>query len=351
MDISKVDENFASAKAEYKGLNFVDAKAAPFKLYGVTFDKVQGLYTRMPREIAEKVSDGVNYLYKNTSGGRLRFRTDSSKIAIAAEICDGAMMGHMTAVGAAGFSLYINNVFHRAFVPQVCSNFSYDGQMELPDGMLDITIYFPLYGNVKSLSVGLEKSAKIEPPLPYKNEKPIVFYGSSITQGGCASRPGNSYDAILCRYLDSDYINLGFSGNAKGERLMAEHIAGIDASLFVLDYDHNAPTIEHLENTHRNFYELYRQTRPDVPIILMTKPDFDSCPPVNAKRRDVIRRTYEHGKAKGDNNLYFIDGETLFGDDGRDCCTVDGCHPNDLGFFRMAQTVYRVVQKIPQKAQ
>lgn len=117
--------------------------------------------------------------------------------------------------------------------------------------------------------------SKIGKPTPYSIEKPIVFYGSSITQGGCASRPGNSYTHIICRWLDANMVNLGFSGNAKGEPEMAELISQIDMGALVMDYDHNAPDAEYLLNTHENFFKIIRSNHPYLPVIFVSKPDFD----------------------------------------------------------------------------
>ena len=119
---------------------------------------------------------------------------------------------------------------------------------------------------LEDVLIELEDDAKLETPTPYTLERPMVFYGSSITEGGCATRPANAYTALLSRWLDADYINLGFSGSAKGEMEIANYIAGLDMSVFILDYDHNAPTIEHLAETHEPFFKMIRS------ILLMVRP-------------------------------------------------------------------------------
>lgn len=108
----------------------------------------------------------------------------------------------------------------------------------------------------------------------YAVKKPVVYYGSSITQGACASRPGNCYESILSRRLDCDYINLGFSGSAKGEDAIVDYIIGLDMSVFVMDYDYNAPTPEHLEKTHSKMFKAIRAEHPTLPIIIMPRPKF-----------------------------------------------------------------------------
>lgn len=174
--------------------------------------------------------------------------------------------------------------------------------------MRDITINFPLYNSVKTVFIGLEENAKLMKTDGYTDYKPIVYYGSSITQGGCASRPGNSYQALISRRFNLDYFNFGFSGSARGEKAMADYIADMPMSLFFLDYDHNSPDAE-------------RDT---------------------AARRRAVYETYENALKRGDRNVMFIDGGTVFTEAlnltaPADNCTVDGCHPNDLGFACMAK--------------
>ena len=122
-------------------------------------------------------------------------------------------------------------------------------------------------------------------------------------------------------------------------------MSNLPMSVFVSDYDHNAPDEEYLEKTHHKMYEKIREKNPDVPYIMVTKPDFDSHPAIDAKRREVIRRSYEKALENGDKNVYFIDGETLFGDEFRDSCLVDGIHPNDIGHMRMGVVISGVIEK------
>ena len=117
-------------------------------------------------------------------------------------------------------------------------------------------------------------------------------------------------------------------------------------SAFILDYDHNAPSEEHLLRTHEPFFRTIREAQPDLPIVIVSKPDFDTNPVINAARRDIIRATYDHAVASGDRHVAFVDGETLFGTSDRDLCTVDGTHPNDLGFCRMAAALEPVLRSM-----
>ena len=210
-------------------------------------------------------------------------------------------------------------------------------------------IFFPLYSSVKHLWIGLQKNAVLAPPRPYRYERPILFYGSSITQGGCASKPGDDYENRLCRMLDTDYINLGFSGSAKGEDAMARYIAAQDPSVFVLDYDHNAPTAEHLKNTHYPLYKTVRDAHPETPIILMTMPTIEGYEnrSWHKARRDEILASFERARAEGDENVYLLDAYGVFGEElNGECSTVDGTHPDSLGFLRMAELLYPLLNQL-----
>ena len=210
--------------------------------------------------------------------------------------------------------------------------------------MRDIIINFPLYSNVKKLYIGLFSSAEIEEAAPYRNKKPVVYYGSSITQGGCASRPGMAYPEIVSRRLGLDYINLGFSGSARAERTMSEYIKKLDMSVFVYDYDHNAPSVGHLLDTHERMFKEIREQNPLLPVIMLTRPKYSlTCE--EKKREEIIKATYENALASGDKNVWFIDGKELMAlcrDDG----TVDNCHCTDLGFLSMADKVGAVIGRI-----
>ena len=146
-----------------------------------------------------------------------------------------------------------------------------------------------------------------------------------------------------------DYINFGFSGSAKGETEMAEYIASLPMSVFVLDYDHNAPDEKFLENTHERFFKTVREKNPYLPIIIMTMPDYMYDEASCEKRTAVIRKTYENAIENGDKNVYFIDGKAFFGDDDVFACTVDKIHPNDLGCYRMAKVIEKTLSPLIEK--
>ena len=156
------------------------------------------------------------------------------------------------------------------------------------------------------------------------------------------------YCARLCRAVDAEEINFGFAGNAKGEDNMAEMIANIDASVFVYDYDHNAPTLEHLKATHSRFFKIIREKNPDLPVIMMNRPanwEFGDRSG-NDARKAVVRATWQEAVDNGDKLVRFIDGETFFDGPDRFECTSDLTHPNDIGFERMYQKVLPVLKEL-----
>lgn len=342
-DLKKIDKNFVvEAKISSEGTLWRDGLQPPFSLHGLIYEN--GAYRRMPESAAASVSPAVLGLHTNCSGGRLRFCTDSPYLSIRAQMQQVEAMPHASLTGLAGFDLYAGARHIKAFIPPLDTEDSYEGKLELPGGMQEITLLFPLYAGVKKLEIGIADGSVLDAAPAYPNEKPILFYGSSITQGGVASRAGMCYTNMVCRELNRDIWNLGFSGSAKGEPEIAEYIAGLPMECFVYDYDHNAPTLEHLEATHEPMFRTVRQAHPDIPIVFMTRPRM-AVNKNTQQRIDIIRRTYENAKAMGDNNVYLVTGQELMAlaqFDG----TVDGVHPNDLGFFSMAQALIPVLKKL-----
>ena len=341
-DISNIDKNLkVETEIQKEGIKFYDVLEEPFKVCGVF--KEGEYFTRMPDEVAKTVSAGVKYGARYTSGGRVRFRTNSTYVAIHYK---GEMgrLPFMADTGSGGFDIYTGTKFKGAFTPPAQNKSGYESVVEFGNSEIkEITINFPLYSFVRDLYIGLDENALVEAPTDYKVEKPVVFYGSSITMGGCASRPGAIYQQYVSRRFDCDFVNLGFSGNAKAEVEIAEYIASLDMSLFVFDYDHNSPSLEHLEETHERLFKMVREKHPDVPVVIMSKPKFE-LDAYQIKRLEIIRKTCDNARAAGDRNVYFIDGRELFS-----LCEheglVDGCHPTDLGFFSMAKKLVEVIEE------
>lgn len=350
MKIEQLDKNFEiKTTVEEENIIWHNVVEEPFDIYGLYEPKNGEPMRRMPKDAAEAVSSPVATLCQCTAGGRIRFRTDSPYIAVRVLYDHLARYSHMPLSGNAGFDLYRYEdgeyYFVKNAMPIAEDKNGYERTFfKTNTGMNDFLIHMPPYNNVAAVYIGLKKGSALEHGAKYRDVKPVLYYGSSITQGGCASRPGNGYTNMISMMLDIDHINLGFSGNARGELSMADYIGDLDLSVFVLDYDHNAPNVEHLKNTHEAFFKRYRTHRPNTPVIMVSRPDISSDKKWE-QRAEIIRTTYENAIADGDKNVMFINGKTLFEGDMRESCTVDGCHPNDLGFYRMAKIIGAAVEK------
>ncbi len=359
MRIEEVDKNFI-VSADITEPDIVWYNAKDFSLHGVFYCEQEKRYLRFPHEIAKTVSESVAFLNTSTSGGRVRFKTNSSYIAIRVVSDRLGALPIMPKSGYSGFDLYRNfegrDRYFTTFIPQDTKADGYSSGTKTYGELTNYTINFPLYGGVQELFIGLKKDAVLENPTPYRHTLPIVFYGSSITQGGCASRPGNCYQGFLSRRLDTDFINFGFSGSGKGEKEMAEYIASLSMRLFVLDYDSNAPSEEWLNATHYPFYKTVREKNPNLPIVIISHPSalqrvtyeckVEPTWGTFEKRRDIIYNTYKRALNEGDTNVYFLDGKEIFAGEEWDAVTVDGVHPNDFGFFRFAQKLETIIKPL-----
>lgn len=353
MEISKIDKNFAIEETA-GGANERYCIPHPlFTLKGVFYEEESACFVRMPNAVAEKVNEGVHVLSKQTSGGRLCFETDADSFKIEVEYPALGLMQHMPLTGSSGFSLFEiteNGENHiKNLMPVPTNSHGFTLEIALPQGkMRKYILYFPLYNDVKSLAISLNKGAKVLPFEPYRNELPIVYYGSSITQGGCSSRPDTCYMALISKWNNIDYINLGFSGSARGETEMVDYLTTLPCSLFVCDYDHNAPSAEHLRNTHYALYERYRKVCPNTPILFLTKPDITGDK-AGEERLKIVKNTYKKAIRNGDKNVYFLSGKSFYGKSARWNFAVDGCHPTDFGFYQMAKKIYKKMIEIDER--
>ena len=365
MDAQRVDKNLIiETDVDTEDLRFYDVREAPFRVYGLYDYKNEPEFKRMPDDAAKAVSAEVAVLAKCTAGGRVRFSTTSRHIAIRALMPCVNRYPHMPLSGGSGFDLFVEEPTFRlyrhakTFIPPLGMKNGYVSRFEFPDSRLRyITIHFPTYNPLISLEIGLEEGAVLDSGLDYRSELPIVYYGSSITQGGCASRPGNAYQSIVTRALELDHINLGFSGSGRGEDEIVDYMRSLPMYAFVCDFDHNASTIADLKRTHLRMYQRIREAHPDVPYLMISKVDFDQAygstlvdntPPdtyhSSVTRRNVIMDTYRYAREMGDRNVYFIDGESVFRGYS-DMTTVDTVHPGDLGFMLMARAVTETLKR------
>lgn len=349
-----INEGYFKENRVFKkdNVNFFDVRNKPFKIYGLYKPYTEKTFKRLPDEVAKNTNEAVSFLYTNPSGGRIRFRTNSDFLMIKTVMPYISHRSIMSLLCSAGFDIYINKngreTYYTSINPPIDLDDGYEGMVWFGNKEYkDITLYMPLYNDVSDLHIGINKECEItEYPLEYKIKKPVVFYGSSITQGASASRPGNSYEAKISRKLDCDFINLGFAGAAKGEESISNYMSTLDMSAFVCDYDYNAPTVEHLNNTHEKLYKTIRKTHPNLPYIMLSRPVVRPWEADNIKRRCVVFNTYKNAISEGDKNVYFIDGFSLFEPDVCEDCIADGIHPNDLGFHAISEKVGALLRRV-----
>ena len=228
----------------------------------------------MPDDVAKDVNDGVRSMCRYGAGGRLLFSTDSSFVSVRVEYGPGMLPTVCNHIVVYGFDLYKSDdkgieTFVATYRPPADFNkesCDYTAQTRNNGVMAQYTLNFPHFCAIKKLYVGIEKNKKLGYGKKYRNDgKPVVFYGSSITHGAAAGRPGNTYENFISQKYNLDYINLGFAGVARGEINMAKYIASLDMSVFVCDYDHNAYTLEILRDTYYPLYKTVREKHPDIP--------------------------------------------------------------------------------------
>jgi lysophospholipase L1-like esterase len=311
-------------------------------------------WMRLPLRLKDTLPPAVWSGGTNPTGGRIRFRTDSPTVAVRLEYPSPPNMANMHAFGQTGVDLYLDGVYRGTAIAakdakagQTVEKVYIDWRHQ-PRVMREATLYLPLYKQVKVLAVGVAKGARMERARAFAVAKPVVFYGTSITQGGCASRSGMSYQAILGRMLNLDHVNLGFSGNGKGEPAVARMVASIDASCFVLDYAQNNRTVESLKEVYALFLAVLREKHPQTPVLAITPiangGETNADSPTEGMRAH-IREVVSRQIAAGDRNLGWIEGTDLLGP-GRLDGLVDGSHPNDLGFQWMAEGLAPRLAKI-----
>ncbi len=320
--------------------------APPLRLSGFPWHSHDRVYRRLPVAPPAKLPDAVDALANCTAGGQIAFQSDATKLAISVTLTGPANMNHMPATGQCGFDLYVGPPGTQRFHSTTKYNHtetSYEIVLFDDPGKVlrNFTLNFPLYQGITNVEIGVPPDAQVAPPAPWASTGRIVIYGTSITQGGCASRPGMAYTNILSRALNMEIINLGFSGSGRGEPEVIELVADIpDTRLIVLDYEANSSG--RLHETLPESIRLIRSRKRDIPILVVSriayaKDAVSQTARVSRERsaqmqRELVRKAHRNG----DDQIHFVDGSGLLGAD-FDECTVDGVHPTDLGFMRMAK--------------
>ena len=313
-------------------------------------------YDRLPARAEKTVRPAVWGLSRHSAGLCARFVTNATTLRARWTLTsDRLAMPHMPATGVSGLDLYvragdgrwrwlgIGRPGGRTTTAQLVGG--------LPAGKREFLLYLPLYNGVSSVEIGLPKGSTLAkgPPRPAGHDKPIVFYGTSITQGGCASRPGMVHTAILGRRLEWPVINLGFSGNGRMEPAVTSLLAELDAAVYVIDCLPNLGAADVARRTEPLVRSL-RKARPQVPILLVEDRSYANAPLLkgprqhNAANRDALWQAYQKLLASGVGGLHYLPGGRLLGDDGED--TVDSSHPTDLGFMRHADAFEKALKPL-----
>ncbi len=316
----------------------------------------KAFYDRLPAKAEKVVREPVWNLSRNSAGMLVRFVTDATNIHARWVLSSSNLaMPHMAATGVSGLDLYArqpSGAWHWLAVGKPTHQ---TNEVKLASGLApgkrEYLLYLPLYNGVKELEVGFPKGTTYEKSGPWgKGErKPIVFYGTSILQGGCASRPGMVHSAILGRRFDWSTINLGFSGNGKMEPELASLLAELDPAVYVLDCLPNMNSTMVKERV-EPFVRKLREAHPKTPIVLVEDRNYsdDFLVPSkangNAANHAALKAAYENLKKEGVKGLYYLPGEHLLGDDGEG--TVDSSHPTDLGFMRQADAFAKVLKPL-----
>ncbi|MGI6461487.1 MAG: SGNH/GDSL hydrolase family protein [Candidatus Hydrogenedentales bacterium] len=344
----------ASATTEY-GDDLLWYDAADLPIDGKGWSDVDAYYDRLPARAEGVVRPPVWNLSRNSAGLAIRFLTDSPAIA-ARWVLRGSnlAMPHMPATGVSGLDLYVKLADRWVWIANGRpSQVTTQARLVagIPEGMHEYLLYLPLYNGVTSVHIGINPDSVLAAPSerPETTRRPILFWGTSITQGGCASRPGMAYPSIVGRMMDRPTINLGFSGNGKLEPELAALIAELDVAVFVLDCCPNLKPEEIAERT-EPVVQAFREAHPDTPIVLMESIIYQSSYFLPGTRRSYeaknaeLKAAYERLQAAGVTNLHYIPCDHLFGDDAE--ATVDGTHATDLGFQRMAEAVAPLLKSV-----
>ena len=338
------------AAADEPALQWADVR--DWGVEGRAFNDTEAWFDRLPGRAKGVVRDSVWNLSRHSAGMLVHFRTDATQIHVDYAVTSESLaMPHMPATGVSGLDLYGRTDDGTWKWVAVVAPKAREIRQKFVDGLRpgerDYAIYLPLYNGTQSLKIGVPAGSKFQ-PIPPRAQPPIVFYGTSITHGACASRPGMPHPAILGRRLDRPVVNLGFSGNGRMEIEVGRFLTEIDAAVFVIDCLPNI-TADDVNSRTQPLVKLLREARPNTPVVLVEDRSYSgswlisSQSERNLTSRSALKQQYQQLLDAGVERLFYVDGESLLGSDRDD--TTDGSHPSDLGFFRHAEALEPVLRK------
>jgi hypothetical protein len=350
-DTAKLDPAMAASQAAAENLDWHDVQQ--WGLEGRAWPEEPRLryFDRFPAAAEPMVPKPVWNLSRDSAGMMVRFKTDATALHVQYKLSKAVLgMPHMPATGVSGVDLYARDASGKWRWVMVTKPSAQEAKVKviegLAPGLREYAAYLPLYNGVETLAIGVPKGAAFEGLAP--RQRPIVFYGTSITHGACASRPGMVHTAVLGRRLDLPVVNLGFSGNGRMDAPVGEWISRIDAAAYVIDC---LPNMQPADVTARcvPLVQQLRAARPSTPIILVEDRRYtnDWITPAKAKFHDqnhaALRAAFEQLQKLGITNLSYIPGDALYGTDGEGA--TDASHASDLGFMRQADLFEPVLRK------
>ncbi|MBN1807247.1 MAG: SGNH/GDSL hydrolase family protein [Sedimentisphaerales bacterium] len=351
-----IAEKTDSVIEQEDGLRWYDA--CELEVEGKGWNDTKSFYDRLPAKAEALVREPVWNLSHHSAGMCVRFVTDANEIRARWELRSKRLaMPHMAATGVSGLDLYVKSAGEKwkwlaVGRPTDFPVNSVTFVKDITKDMREYLLYFPLYNGVESIKLGVPEGAVFRKAPAYpKGRKPIVFYGTSITQGGCASRTGMVHTAILGRRFNYPVINLGFSGNGCMEPEMADLLAELDPFVYVLDCLPNMDGQMVAERV-APFVKKLRKAHPETPILLVEDSTYSDAFFIasrrqrNTENRRELHRVYSGLKSEGIENLYYLRGDKLLGDEIDNLATVDGSHPTDLGFMRLTDAFYEALKPI-----
>ena len=307
--------SYMPSAPEQDGFCFLYANRAPFVLGGIDPPEQNGgEYYRLDAAKKAEYSAANASLADCTAGGTIRFTTDAEEIFVRVRLRSAVLgMHHFCDRGVYGIDVYAGTGNKRKYLGEMMQHFAEsprenEGRLSLPAGVNEVMIELPLYSGITSVEIGFPKGCRIGEPTK-RDILPVAFYGSAL-----------------------------------GETAVAAYIAGCALSCFVMDYDYNSPSCEHLSATHEPFFQTIRTRQPKLPVVFVTHPFYDDPTEDDLARIAVVRQTYENALRNGDQNVFFVDSRNFFTPEFRDLYAVDYLHPNDLGQMSMAQVIFPAVQ-------
>lgn len=333
-------------------VRYVDA--SQFTLIGKASVQGTARYERLPATLEGKVRPPVWSLGRHSAGLAVRFRSNTTQVSVRWTLLNNSQMDHMAGTGIRGLDLYAldGGEWRFAGVARVGKNTHNEAQIlkDMTPEEREFMLYLPLYDGVTKVEIGVDEKAMLDRPQTDDpvQRKPLVFYGTSILQGGCASRPGMAFSNIVERRLHRECINLGFSGNGQLDLDIARLMATVDAGAYVMDFVPNC-TVKQMQNNMKTFYRIIREKRPTTPILFIeqamkTNAHFDRTTYADITRKnEVFDSIYAEIRQK-DKNVRLLKSTNVIGRD--DEATVDGTHFTDLGMMRYADVLTPIVRKM-----